>query len=74
MIQFCRLIILVDGTLAMLTMSNDDVFDTCCAENCQSCVLCGFGHSEENEPQHTFGSCADRQAHLGKGDDITGNA
>lgn len=73
MVQLGRLFIFVGSTLATLAMSSDDTFDTRCAENCQSAVLCGFRHSEENEPQHPFGGCADRQQHLGERDDVAGD-
>ena len=48
--------------------------DTLHAQNSQSAVLGRLGQPEENEPQYPLGGCRDGQGHLGKREDVAGDA
>ena len=48
--------------------------DTLHTQNGQSAVLGRLGQPEEDEPQHPFGGCRDGQGHLGKREDVAGDA
>ena len=48
--------------------------DTLHAQNGQSAVLGRLGQPEEDEPQHPFGGRRDGKGHLGKREDVAGDA
>ena len=51
-----------------------ETFVTFYTEDGETSVLAGLGHAEEDGPEDALGRDADGEEHLGKGEDVEGNA